>query len=134
MKNVIEFPKSKIVRDVAPFDDEEITKAKEKCRQRYADDMIEDFSAGMYEELEDCGLDTETLEFQKDFVYLTDTLRALIYRTMGIEHPLHSHIDERVKIKQLPVGASVEEVEEMIQSMIDEYEAEQAAKEPDNKE
>ena len=119
-KNVIEFPKSKIVRDV-PFNDEEMAKVREKNRQKYAEEIIAEVSSGLYDELESCGLNSEAESYNKDFIFLSDVLKALVYRNMGIDHPLHEFIDERVHIRTLPASATPEEIQKIIDEMIEEY-------------
>jgi hypothetical protein len=114
---VIEFPKSKIVRDV-PFDDEEINRAKEKNRQKYADELVEDIKAGLLSELEDCGINVEHPGFLKDYIYLSDVLKGTIYRNFGLDHPSHSFIDNFVKVATVPEGTSEEEIAEIIAGLI----------------
>lgn len=99
-KNVIEFPKSKIVRDsMLPI--EEIEKAKEKGKINYADGILSEIASGLFGELENYGIDVEDEQgnmASKDFIFLTDVLKAVIYRNMGLDHPLHKFVDENVAI------------------------------------
>ena len=97
MSNVFKFPESKIVREIPP-NVEEVEKIKTKGKQNYADGMAEDLAVFMLTELENFGVDTTPIEFQKDFIFLTDVIRCAIYRSMGLEHGLHSFIDEHVEI------------------------------------
>jgi hypothetical protein len=60
--------------------------------------MAEDLAVFMLTELENFGVDTSPIEFQKDFIFLTDVIRCAIYRSMGLEHGLHDFIDEHVEI------------------------------------
>lgn len=96
--NVIEFPKSKIVRDV-PVPIEEVEKAKEKGKQNYADSILAEVISGLAGELENYGIEVEDETgklISKDFIFLTDVLKCVIYRNMGLEHPLHKFVDENV--------------------------------------
>jgi hypothetical protein len=99
MTNVFEFPKSKIVREVAP-NIEEIEKAKEKGRQKYADGIVAEVAMGLLAELENYGIDLEDDKgkMSKDFLFLTDVLKSVIYRNMDIKHSLHDFVDENVSI------------------------------------
>lgn len=99
-EKVIEFPKSKIVREVTTSP-EEIEKFKTKGKQNYADSMSEEIAAGLLIELENFGVDTMAPEFNKDFLFMTDVVKCLIYRNMGLEHSLQSFIDENVRIVDL---------------------------------
>jgi hypothetical protein len=110
MTNVFEFPKSKIVREV-PLDIEEVEKAKEKGKQNYADGMTEEISTFILAELENFGIDAEAKEFTKDFIFLNDVVKCLIYRNMGLQHSLQNFIDEHVQIVELKDGNPIAEDE-----------------------
>jgi hypothetical protein len=99
MSNVFKFPENKIVREVQPSV-EEIEKAKEKGKIKYADAMIAEISLGLCDELENYGIDLsdDDGEMSKDFIFLTDVLKSVVYRNMGIEHSLHKFIDENVAV------------------------------------
>lgn len=99
MTNVFKFPESKIVREV-PINIEEIEKAKEKGKKQYADGIVTEVAAGLLAELENYGieLDDEKGALSKDFLFMTDVLKSIVYRNMNIEHPLHNFVDENVSI------------------------------------
>ena len=99
MTNVFEFPKSKIVREVPP-NVEEVEKAREKGKQKYADGIVAEVATGLLGELENYGIELEDEKgnMSKDFLFLTDVLKSVIYRNMEMSHPLHSFVDENVSI------------------------------------
>lgn len=99
MTNVFEFPKSKIVREVAP-NIEEVEKAKEKGKQKYADGIVAEVALGLLAELENYGieLEDEKGKMSKDFLFLTDVLKSVIYRNMDLKHSLHEFVDENVAV------------------------------------
>jgi hypothetical protein len=99
MTTIVKFPESRIVREVQP-NLEEIEKAKEKGKQNYADGIVSEVAAGLYAELENYGIDVddEKQALSKDFIFLTDVLKAVVYRNMGLEHPLHSFVEDNVAI------------------------------------
>lgn len=99
MTNVFEFPKSKIVREVPP-NIEEIEAAKEKGKQNYADGIVAEVATGLLAELENYGIELEDEKgtMSKDFLFLTDVLKSVIYRNMDLKHPLHDFVDENVAI------------------------------------
>lgn len=103
MTNVFEFPKDKIVRELQP-NIEEIEKVKEKGKQNYADGMAEEIAANLLIELENFGVDTTIKEFNKDFAFLHDVIKCIIYRNMNLKHGLQSFIDENVQIVELNVA------------------------------
>lgn len=99
MTNVFEFPKSKIVREVQP-NIEEVEKAKEKGKQKYADGIVAEVALGLLAELENYGveLEDEKGKMSKDFLFLTDVLKSVIYRNMDLKHSLHEFVDENVAV------------------------------------
>ena len=99
MTNVFKFPESKIVREV-PVNIEEIEKAKEKGKQKYADGIVAEVATGLLAEMENYGIELEddAGNMSKDFLFLTDVLKSVIYRNMELTHPLHSFVDENVSI------------------------------------
>lgn len=120
MTNVFKFPESKIVREV-PINVEEVEKAKEKGRQKYADGIVAEVATGLLAELENYGIDleSESGQMSKDFLFLTDVLKSVIYRNMDLKHSLHDFVDENVAIfdneddfKKYLANAEKEELEE----------------------
>ena len=97
MTNVFEFPKDKIVREVVP-NVEEVEKHKEKGRQNYADDIVVDFIDGILNTLDNYGVDTDGVEFEKDFSFAIEAVRATIYRSLSIKHHLHDFIENSVMV------------------------------------
>lgn len=99
MTTIVNFPTSRIVREVQP-NIEEVEKAKEKGKQKYADGIVAEVATGLLAELENYGIDLESEDgkFNKDFLFLTDVLKSVIYRNMDIKHPLHEFVDENVAI------------------------------------
>lgn len=113
MTNVFEFPKNKIVREVQPNIDE-IERAKHKSLLNYADMIVDDMVGNMLDAFDNYGIEVEKEDFQKDFAFSVDALKATVYRYFGIEHSLHSFIDENVKIvpKELADVMNGEDVSE----------------------
>jgi hypothetical protein len=99
MTNVFEFPKSKIFREVQP-NIEEVEKAKEKGKQKFADGIVAEVATGLMAELENYGIELEDEKGNtvKDFLFLTDVLKSVIYRNMELSHPLHEIVDDNVSI------------------------------------
>lgn len=97
MTNVFEFPKSKIVREIQP-PIEEIEAAKEKGRQNFADGILSDFIDGTLSLLENYGIDTEGPEFEKDFSFTVESIKATIYRSLALKHHLHDFIEKSVMV------------------------------------
>ena len=96
--NILQFPKHKIVRERLP-DIEEINKLKEKGLQKFADAVSGEVAEHILEHLDSYGIDVENDVFIKDFYFTITILTASIYRSLNIEHPMHSYIDSRVCIE-----------------------------------
>lgn len=112
MNNVFKFPEHKIVREIPP-QIEELEKAKEKGRQNYADDIIEDLIEGIMNTLDNYGVDNEGKTFEKDFSFAIEALRGSIYRSLSINHHLHEFIDSNVTvIKRGEAGDMIFDIEE----------------------
>lgn len=118
MTTIVQFPTSRIVREVPP-NVEEIEKAKEKSLQKHAETIVEDLVLNVMDALENYGIDTDAETFERDFTFTADGLRATVYRTFGIEHPLHSFIDTNVQIVK---ADSFDELKERIKDLVDEAE------------
>jgi hypothetical protein len=101
-ENVVEFPKSKIVREVN--NDDAINQVKERSRTNYAESLADDLIENILQEMDDIGIDTSTNEFIKDFSLTVDALRATVYRSLGVPHHLHDFIDANVKMINKTTG------------------------------
>lgn len=99
MTDILQFPKSKIVRERTP-EIEELTKLKEKGLQKFADALSEDLTDNILHDLSQCGINIEDDTFLKDFYFATMIMNACIYRSVGIEHPMHEFIDKNVQVKE----------------------------------
>jgi hypothetical protein len=108
MKNVVEFPKNKIVR-AAPVHVEAIAAAQEKALQNHADTIVEELVEGLVAEIENYGVTIEDKAFMRDFSLTADALRASIYRSFGLDHQLHTFIDNNVKMMNRLTGELIDE-------------------------
>lgn len=118
MTNVFKFPEHKIVREIPP-QIEELEKAKEKGRQNYADDIIEDLIEGIMNTLDNYGIDSDGKNFDKDFSFAIETLRSAIYRSLSIDHHLHDFVDSNVTvIKKGEAGDMTFDVDEESEDII----------------
>ena len=119
--NVFKFPEHKIVREIPP-QIEEIEKAKEKGKQNYAEDIINDFAESMLGALDSYGIDQDGKNFDKDLSFAVEAIRAMIYRSLALEHHLHDFVDTHVSVLKrdekgnlvLESPQNMEEMEEII--------------------
>lgn len=114
MTTIVQFPANRIVREVAP-NIEEIEKAKEKSLQKHAETIVEDMILNIMDALENYGIDVDSDPFERDFTFAIDGLRATVYRTFNIEHPLHHFIDTNVQIVK---AENFEELKEKIKDLV----------------
>lgn len=123
MTNVFKFPEHKIVREVPP-QIEEIERAKEKGKQNYAEEIIVDLAENLLGALDSYGLDQDSKHFDKDFSFAMEAFRALIYRTLSINHHLHDFIETSVSLLKKDENGNMiiegpEDMEEIIISKIE---------------
>ena len=113
---VIEFPKSKVVRELP----EEIHIARQaKADQKFADSVVDELSGFMLTELDNYNIEVTDKVFAKDFVLVVDALRAAVYRSLGLDHHLHIFIDDNVKLIDGAGELSKEELTDRIVEMIE---------------
>jgi hypothetical protein len=97
---IISFPKSKIVREI-PESASAVEEIKTKGVTKYADAVAEDLSGALLMDLSNYGMNMDTEQAEKDYVFLSSVMRAVIYRGVGLEHPLHKFIDQAVTINKI---------------------------------
>lgn len=121
--NVFKFPEHKIVREIPP-QIEEIEKAKEKGKQNYAEDIINDFAESMLGALDSYGIDQDGKNFDKDLSFAVEAIRAMIYRSLDLDHHLHDFVDSHVTVlkKDKEGNFILETPEEMEEIIIAEVE------------
>ena len=96
--NIVQFPRSAIVRDMSAHTSEKLQEAKKLGEQNYADSLISDIAEDIHMALQSCGVDTDDRAFLKDFMLLHGVLSALIYRDLELPHRLHEFLDSTVEI------------------------------------
>lgn len=117
-EKVIQFPKSKVVREIP----EEVHHQRQaKADQKLADSIVDEITGLIITELDNYYVDVENKQFAKDMILVADSLKACVYRSFGIDHHLHTFIDQNVKIIEGDLGAMTkEEIKEKIEKIMDE--------------
>lgn len=100
---ILSFPKSKIVREV-PQNAVAVEEIKTKGITKYADAVAEDLAGALFMDLANYGINMETEQAEKDFVFLSSVMRAVVYRGVGLEHALHKFINQAVTINKIEEG------------------------------
>lgn len=95
MVDIIQFPSEKIVRNNPP-DPEILETTKRRAILQFAENIVEEIMQEIEGYILSYGLE-EKDETAKDKIYLLETVRATIYRSLDIEHPLHEHIIKAVE-------------------------------------
>jgi len=122
--NVFQFPKDKIVREVPPNIDE-IEKHRERGRQNYAEDVVNDIIENLVVLLDSYGVDQDGKHFERDFTFSIDAIRSTIYRAMNVDHTLHDFIDKHVSIVKkddsgnIVIDDPIEMQEIVLQNMVE---------------
>jgi len=113
---VIEFPKSKVVREVP----EEIHLERQaKADMKQADAIVDEIAGIMLTELDNYYVDINQKQFAKDIILVVDALKAAVYRSYGIDHHLHAFIDDNVKLIEGDIdGMTKEEIKEKIEKIM----------------
>lgn len=100
MSDVIQFPTQRIVREIPP---ESIKQVQERGKVRHAEAIVDEVATITHAGLSEYGIDTDNDEFQKDFAFALEGLRAIVFRSFGIEHSLHAYIDKNVHIAETAI-------------------------------
>ena len=114
--NVINFPNSKYVSDsLLPTNKEELDNSISEHRMLLVDEIINTMMPYIAEKLFVRGFPIEEPELFRDFVFVGELLKALMYKSVGVDHPLYEVIEEnRSKLKELT------DIEDFIMMEIDE--------------
>ena len=87
--------------------------------QKFADSVVDELSGFLLTELDNYDIEVENKAFSKDFVLVVDALRATIYRSLDLDHHLHTFIDDNVKLIEGAGNLSKEELTDRIVEMIE---------------
>ena len=113
---VIEFPKSKVVREIP---EEVHIERQAKADMKQADVIVDEVAGLMITELDNYFVDVTSKQFSKDIILVVDALKAAVYRSYGIDHHLHPFIDDNVKLIEGDIdGMSKEEIKEKIEKIM----------------
>lgn len=94
-EKVIEFPKHKVVRDI-PLEQQKLRQ--EKADKKFADAIVDDLSGMIITELDNFLIEVTDQQFSKDLILVVDALKAAVYRSFGLDHPLHDFIDKNITL------------------------------------
>lgn len=97
--NILFFPENKIVRG-RPINKEQFNEEIIEHKIKYVDYILSKNMSSLFTKLGLEGINTETEQFYKDYSFTVETLRAALYRTMEMEHPIQDFVDENFQIQE----------------------------------
>ena len=121
--NIIEFPKDRIVGDKLnlPKTEEDLVKSITLNRMMLVDEVVNSMFNSMGAKLFFHGFPIDQEEFFKDYVLVGEMLRAVLYDSVGVEHPLQEVLnDNRDKLKDLTDKGDLVIMEDDDDGMFDE--------------
>lgn len=97
MSEIVKFPTDRIVRRP---DAEEylrrkrvVSKQKRSHLDEIVHDMVNQVFLGIEAKYKQLGLETVSEQFRRDMGYIEDAIEATVWRSHGLEHHLHHHMD-----------------------------------------
>lgn len=88
--NVVKFPENRVIRPTnIPNFNEDV----EEHKIKYIDVILSRHMQALYNKLSFEGINTENEQFYKDYSFVVESLRAALYRSVGITHPIHQFVD-----------------------------------------
>ena len=121
--NIIEFPKDRSVGDKLnlPRTEEDLVKSITLNRMMLVDEVVNSMFNNMGSKLFFHGFPIDQEEFFKDYVLVGEMLRAVLYDSVGVEHPLQEVLnDNRDKLKDLTDKGDLVIMEDDDDGMFDE--------------
>lgn len=97
--NIIQFPKDKIVRlHKQPKTSEEFNEKLAEHKVNFVDYVLLKNMTMLCNHLSMDGVDVDTDTFMKDYSFVCEILKASIYRTIALPHPMHDFITANVEL------------------------------------
>lgn len=74
---------------------------------KFADDLTEGLMIQILTNLRENNIDVNNKRFSPDIAFMIETLKAVIYRSMGYEHPLHIIMSSVLKVNEIKDGDKI---------------------------
>ena len=94
MSKVIDFNSKRAAREGKEPTIEETTSAYDL----ETEDIVEGWINTLLEEMEELELADDSVEFSRDFIFATESLRSLVYRTRGTPHFIQEVADTMIQV------------------------------------
>lgn len=121
--NIIQFPKDRMSDKTPdlPKTEEELFKAITVNRMMLVDEVVNTMFNKMGSQLYFQGFPIDNKEFFQDYVLVGEMLRALLYNSVDVDHPLYQALlDNRDKLKDLTDKGDLVIMEDEDDGMFDE--------------
>ena len=109
--NVIKFPTDRVVYNNKPVkpepSEEEARRIKEDI---FVDQITESLILDIIHVLQENAVETKTDIFLRDLAIIIESIKSLLKRDFGIEHPMHKITDAIVRIHNLNDGRKVTDI------------------------
>jgi len=92
LDNIIPFPKEHTGKRNNPKD--LIRDELEENKRNYIDDLLDHYVHQLVNRFSSHGIDVKTKDFILHFAYTVESLRAALYTSMDLYHPLQNHIEK----------------------------------------
>ena len=74
---------------------------------KFADDLTEGLMIQVLTNFRENNIDVSNERFSPDIAFMIETLKAVIYRSMGYEHPLHIIMSSVLKVNEVKDGDKI---------------------------
>ena len=74
---------------------------------KFADDLTEGLMIQVLTNFRENNIDVSNERFSPDIAFMIETLKAVIYRSMGYEHPLHIIMSNVLKVNEVKDGDKI---------------------------
>ena len=123
--NIIQFPKDRMVdgHSLLPTNEEELVKSISIHRMMLVDEVVNSMFSNMGSKLFLQGFPVDDKAFFQDFVLVGEMLRALLYNSVNVDHPLYQALeDNREKLKDLTEKGDLVIMEDEDEDLFDDEE------------
>lgn len=98
MSTVIEFPKTNIRAIGQEKSLDEVQAKISHAKEEYVNALVDHHCSTLLANISLSGIEIEKDEFMKDFAFTVETVRSSMYRSVGLDHPLHEQIDQAMEV------------------------------------
>jgi len=74
---------------------------------KFADDLTEGLMIQILTNFRENNINVSDVKFSPDIAFMIETLKAVIYRSMGYEHPLHIIMSSVLKVNEIHDGDNI---------------------------